>query len=499
MKKYKKEIIIFIVVAIFIFSQIIGKEVSNLDEMWNFNFSNCIANGLLPYKDFNMITGPLVPFIGAVFLNIFGQEMLIIRILAAILGSLILVLVYRILDNLKIKDFFKIGLLILLCYIMKEHFTFDYNWGFLFLVLVLINFEIKNANISNQKFSWKKELLIGIIAGLSITIKQTIGAVLILASVFYKILEIRKKDEIKEFFKIVGLRALGTFVVILSFFVILLKFNILNDYTDYCILGVTTFSNKILYINELIKNKNIIIKILSLMPIPTHVYLGIMYIKNEFLKNLENANKKKNNILLILLIYSIVQMIVVYPISDAAHFVLAIVPTLICVTYVINKIKINIKVEKFIESFIKCFCLFFIVLCSILGIKDYKGKNINYELKHFKYLPLSNQEIDNVKQIDNYILSKVDKVYILDATAAYYMIPINRYNKNFDMFNNGNFGARGEQGQIEDLNNIKNKTILIRNDRYQRNWQNPEKVRNYVINQMIKIDQIGIFDVYQDK
>lgn len=499
MKKNRKEIIIFILSAIFIFSQIIGKTVNNLDEMWNFNFSNCIANGLLPYKDFNMIIGPLGPVIGAIFLKIFGQEMIVIRLLAVIFDSLILVLVYRILDKLKVKDFIKFGCLILLCYIMKSFFTFDYNWLMLLLVLVLINIELRKIDILDKTFSWKKELLIGIIVGLSITIKQTIGMVLILASVFYKILEIRKKNEIKDILKSVGLRALGALIVILSFIAILLKLNILNDYIDYCIMGISTFSNKVSYINELIKNKNIIIKILSIIPIPTYMLLTIIYVKNSFFKNIENNNKRNNRELIILLVYSLVQMIVVYPISDVAHFVLAIVPTVICVMLIINRISINTKIEVFLNNFIKCFGILYVIVFGIIGIKNLKNENINYELNHFKYLPLSSQEITNVKNVENYILSKEDKVYILDATAAYYMIPINRYNKNFDMFNNGNFGARGEQGQIDDLKNIKNKIILIRNDNYQRNWQNPEKVRKYVINQMKKIDQIGIFDVYQDK
>ena len=127
----------------------------------------------------------------------------------------------------------------------------------------------------------------------------------------------------------------------------------------------------------------------------------------------------------------------------------------------------------------------------------YKNLNKNTELNHFKYLPIEEQGILNIKEIDDFIESKEKQVIIQDATAALYMIPINRYNKNYDMFLKGNIGSKGEEGQIEILKNSTDKIILIRNDNYQRNWQNPEKVRTYIKNNMKKTGQIGIFDIYE--
>ena len=61
-------------------------------------------------------------------------------------------------------------------------------------------------------------------------------------------------------------------------------------------------------------------------------------------------------------------------------------------------------------------------------------------LKNFRYI-VANEE--NVIEIDEYIKQKEaegEKVYILDARAALYMIPLDKYNKDFDMFMKGNFG-----------------------------------------------------------
>ena len=42
------------------------------------------------------------------------------------------------------------------------------------------------------------------------------------------------------------------------------------------------------------------------------------------------------------------------------------------------------------------------------------------------------------------------------------MIPLDRYNKDFDMFLKGNLGEDSEEGQIERIKNMKNAVILIK-------------------------------------
>ena len=133
----------------------------------------------------------------------------------------------------------------------------------------------------------------------------------------------------------------------------------------------------------------------------------------------------------------------------------------------------------------------------IYGFNLYKLQNINMELEHFKYLPLDKESISDTKKINEFVLSNDKKVYILDASAVIYMIPINRYNKDFDMFLNGNLGSQGEFGQIEKIKQEKNILILIKNKNYRRNWQNPEKVRDYILNNMNKLGEIGVFDIYE--
>ena len=103
MKKYAKDILIFLALLILILAVILPRELNNLDEIWNYNFARNVADGRLPYKDFNMIQTPLLPLICGGILRIVGNELIVMRIIACILCASILFITYKIMDKLKIN------------------------------------------------------------------------------------------------------------------------------------------------------------------------------------------------------------------------------------------------------------------------------------------------------------------------------------------------------------------------------------------------------------
>ena len=55
-----------------------------------------------------------------------------------------------------------------------------------------------------------------------------------------------------------------------------------------------------------------------------------------------------------------------------------------------------------------------------------------------------------------------------------------------------------KSGLIEKIQNLKaGEQILILNDKYLRNWQTPEKVITYIKNNLNKIGEIKMFDIYE--
>ena len=79
--KNKRRIIniaFFLGLLLMVSGHVFTQLLSDLDEVWVYNFARCITNGLLPYKDISMIITPLFPYICAMFLKIFGNELIIL-------------------------------------------------------------------------------------------------------------------------------------------------------------------------------------------------------------------------------------------------------------------------------------------------------------------------------------------------------------------------------------------------------------------------------------
>lgn len=490
-KKIIQNIFLYLVILISISSIILPRYIGDLDEIWNYNFANCISKGLIPYKDFNIVITPFLPILEGIILKILPNELIIIRLLAIILSSSILFLIYKILENLKINKNVSILTTAIIAYLLKNYFCIDYNFFVLLLTLLIIYIEIKNTN---KKQQIKHNLLIGILSGLCITTKQTTGILISLITITYEIIFLiytkYKTKHTNKYMSNLITKIIGITIPIAILLIYLILNHALYDFFDYCILGIKTFNNKVSYIN-LIKSNQIIIKLLSIL-IPLS-WLAIVI----------TSLIKKDKKLFIILTLSIAEFAVAFPISDNIHFLIGAIPSLIGITYLLNilKEKINKNIKLFFKFFFEYLSKITVTVILIWGLyKNYKyiTSNNNYStLQHFKYIQISQNLENTIKTVNEYINKNNKRVYILDSDAALYMIPINRYNKNFDMFNKGNLGSRGEEGQIEDIQKLDNEIILIRKENLSLNWQTPKKVRNYIIQNLEKIGEIEIFDIYK--
>lgn len=501
MKKIKTDWIIILILLLILTSIILIKPLNDLDEIWNYNFAKNILDGKLPYKDFNVIQTPLLPILCSGFLKLLGNELIVMRILAVILCTSILFITYKILENLKVNKWLNCMFLIFVIYILKDHFRIDYNFFVLLNVLEIIYIELKminNAETEEELLTHsKKDILLGIFAGICICTKQTTGVFISIVLVGYNILNVSNFEEFKLFTKKAIYRVIGVLIPVISLSIYFTFNNLWNDFIDYCILGISTFSNYKPYSN-LIKSNNIFIKLLSII-VPVFI-IGVVG------NILINRYKKKeyNKKLLMIIAYSVAELIVIFPISDDIHFLVGAFPVMIGIMYIISlqckKIK-NEKIKVFIKEYLKAFNILLVIIYIILSINSLYNYAIQAEqyntLEHFNYILQSEEQINNIKQLGEYIKSQNKNVYILDSASAMYTIPINQYTKNYDMFMKGNFGRDGEDGIIKDLQNEENYIVLIKKEQYSRNWQNPDKVREFVIKNIDKVGEIEVFDIYE--
>src|SRR5699024_5268195 len=81
---------------------------NNGDESYNFLNTYKIANGLTIYKDNNVIITPLFFYIAAIFLKIFGENILVYRTLNLIISTFTFFLCYAIFKELKVNKRFSL-------------------------------------------------------------------------------------------------------------------------------------------------------------------------------------------------------------------------------------------------------------------------------------------------------------------------------------------------------------------------------------------------------
>lgn len=547
MKEKSKRLIcnisIFLIIALAIAVVVIPKAIGNLDELWNFNFANNVENGLVPYRDFNMVQTPLLPMVNAIFLAIFGNELIVMRILACLLCAGVLFTFYKILNLLKANKGISLFVVMALFYMLKDYFCMDYNFAVLFVTLIIIYIELKrilynkeninatevgdtieslntnkscNQNSTNKETkennktdlknnklnNWKTDLILGILAGICIMLKQSTGAIVTIALLGYNLLLVRSKEEFIQYLKSTGIKILGVLISVTLIFIYLAINGAVDDFWDYCIAGIKTFTNKIPY-SRLLDNEKLYIKILSIVAPIT--FMGT-FLYSVF---------KRNKTFLIISSLSIASFSAAYPIADEVHFLIGILPTgiIICVildflikaivrgiSKLINKISNR---EKYINIWIEYFLIFMVIgltawygYKSIPNIKDYFA-NCKNDVKHFANIVITDYTYQKIQAMDYFIKSQDKPVYILDAEAALYQIPLDIYYKDYDMFLIGNIGSKGEEGQIEKLQKDTNKIVIIKSDGVSLNWQNPNKVREYVKQNMDYKYSILYFDVYE--
>lgn len=492
-RKKVYEILLFLLVFLTVLSIIILKPLDDLDEIWNYNFARNIANGLVPYRDFNMVITPLLAMFSGLILKITFNELIVMRILAAILCSTIIYMVYKIFRMLDIKKEVAIILVFSIGYWFRDIFCIDYNYLSLLINLIIIYMEIKFYKQNDEfiKSDRKKDFIIGVLAGLSILTKQTSGILISIVVLGNKLVFVRKKEQFKIYLKSFLYRLIGVMIPTIIFILYLLINNAFSEFINYTILGILEFSNKIPY-KTLIELD--FIGVLSIL-----VPVAIIY---EWIKTICLEKDRK---IYFLLVYGIAIFIICFPISNKIHFMIGSTPIIIAIFYEIYSLarKIINKINKLKK--ISFFVLFMLEAMLIMLLIYYTSNNLyNYyltkesfsKLNNFAYIPVSESLQKQINNVDDYI-KKEENVKILHASAAIYMIPLDKYNKDYDMFNKGNFGREGEKRLIEQISNSNQIKYLILKDEYRENWQAPIGIINYVKNNKAKIGEVEIFNIYQ--
>ena len=99
-----KNIIIFVLT--FIISMLCCVFFTNFvgDEMWNYGFSLSISRGMVIYRDFSCLQMPLYFFLCSLFISFFGKFLYSSYILYSVMTSIIILVLYKLIDKKGIGD-----------------------------------------------------------------------------------------------------------------------------------------------------------------------------------------------------------------------------------------------------------------------------------------------------------------------------------------------------------------------------------------------------------
>ncbi len=410
------------------------------DELFNYGFAKNILDGLIPYKDFNMIIPPLFAYITAFILKIFGKKLLIYHILTAF-----------IIIGITYVSAKKIGKMSFIIYLLLLIYPYTgYNMFSLFLFFILLNFIILNQKSENKKTFYLEPIIISLI----ILTKHTLG-LLVIPSLIYS------KNRLKTFL-----------IYIISFLILVLYLAINNnifEFIDYTILGMFSFTNK----NGTSINFLLIVEFLI---------IGYLIYKLKKTKSKEYF-------------YVLMYQIVTFPIVNYVHFMISFIPF-------IYLIILNYKDKAYFKWFSSVITITFVATFTIFFIKDNKEYNSIHETKNFMegrlVQTISNRNID---LIENYIEKyKGYKPYILSYMAYQIKLnldyPINKY----DLINNGNMGYNGSERYIKEIDKYckKNKCIFFINtyEITEDGFQTNKDILKYVQNDYKRIYSSNILNIY---
>lgn len=496
MKNKKWNIFLFISFTLFfvlLLTNEFSKYINDLDELWNYNFSNCIAQGLVPYKDLNMITTPFLHILVGIVLKFTFNNLMVYRVICAVVSTGVLFLVYLIIKKIIENRYISLILTCIFCCIYYNFFRLDYNFFSLLLFLIIEYIEL--LKIDKERI-FKHNLIIGVLIGLIICTKQTIGIFVLLAIIISELILYRKIEN-KKLIKQILLILAGCIIPIIVLVVYLLINGAFYDFIDYTILGISTFKNSVSYI-ELLHNYYFIIRLFAIL-LPVFAVISII------VNTLYRKTEKKETVALLA---SIPMLIVIYPIANVDHFLVGIAPLFIYFLVTIYNLlkficnKFNNKFIKYIKIAIKIFLALFIVYNVTVLIYNNISKYINHaedysKIKHFENILNFKCVEERIKSFNEFKKDK-NNIIIADSEACIYFIPQDKYNKDFDTFNIGNFGQKSEEGIIEHIKESKDMYYLVKNNDDYLNWQAPKNVIYYIRNNLEHKETVQFYDIVYD-
>lgn len=458
---------------------VIGRPLESLDELWQYSVGSNIAKGLLPYRDINMVAFPLSGIIGGAAIRLLGDGLIVYRILGTLLCTACMMLFYDILRLMEIEKGFALCFCIYAAAFYGIHFTYDYNYLLLLLLLFIMNLLLRQELPEKWRgrMPW---LVMGLAAGCAVLFKQSTGlALLAVTSLLVWVLHCGRNRR-KFLCYIAG--CIFPLRVCISW---LLGFHIEEEFWSYVFGGIRSFRqyNRVSLWTFLFQSG----------PLCTvEAGLAILILMAGVKKLIQGRGRQAQRKWLILLSLSAAGAAVVYPIADDTHVVIALLPLVI----------LGICELPFTGAGLRKLPSWLVAAAALMGTGlslwcVRKEEDIVWsELAHYQGIRMEYSVEQAIQEVHAYLRQYPETpVYILDGAAMLYKIPLERYDKDYDMCLAGNWGNKTSEEMAQALL-LRRGLMLLAADGYQVNWQVPEDFLEYIKEHAVCVDHVGKYDVY---
>lgn len=441
----KKSIIKYSLLFILFFSSMIFFYIPfRMDTYVNYGFSYGIANGQIPYRDFNIIVPLFGPFLYSIGLLI-NKSIIVYYIEQAIL---LVAFCYCLFKLMKEKAWIVIVSLFCPFIFCFAYCIFPgYNFLILFELLLLLYFEENN----------KSDKLIGLIAGIAIITKHNIGIFIFVVAILYPILKNKKKSFTRFLF--------GLFPIIV-FLIYLLVSKSLYKFIDLCFLNMSEFSNS--FIAQPLYIVLLIITVLILL---------IQFIKN----------KSKN----ISYYYALAYLPVIYPLVEEYH-----VSQYLFFAFLVFIYNMKLSLPKKINIFSFVIIFIFIISYILIGKSYYKRLDF-YSYHNFQLELLTKEEKKDYDYIIDFVNNK-KVIYIGYPSKTIFFISTSQSKlDNYYILLKGNQGKNGKTKLLKRINKeqdiyfVVSKYYSCNDKQCQLDKNLLELVKKYKL-----IKQLNGFDIY---
>lgn len=429
----------------FFYCLVLAYNLTRGDSYVNFGFSYAITRGEVPYVDFNLVIPPLAPWLYSIFLFL-NSSILVFYLEQALLLTLFFFILFRLLGN---KTWIYLILLSIPFPIAMVSVMFPgYNFLLLFFLLLLIYCERTNKN----------DYLIGILLGCSFLTKQTVGGLLVLASIYYLFVDYKKLLK----------RVVGFLLPVFICFIILVLQGSFSSFLDLCFFGLFDFGHSNLYIEW---------------------FYFLCFVLAMIVLIVRIVQKPKD----VCNYYVLVFASCIYPIIDYYHVSLFLAAFLILIL-----LDGNIKRSIYKQ------CIFFSLVLSIIWFviqNMYFGdlKIIHYP--NFQFSLLSERYRKVVDELDRYVETLDDDViyFLRGSENFFYKIKSNSDITYFDLPNYGNYGYDGTLKIISRLKSVANGYFVIDKEAYEMPsppQQYLKEAVDYIMTSGVKVKTIGVYEIY---